>query len=335
VGEEAELAPPGHGDILAAAERLKGKAVRTPLLHLPELDERLGAEVYFKPETLQRTGSFKFRGAYNAIASLTPEQRRNGILAWSSGNHAQGVAAAADMLGVRATIVMPVTAPKMKIERTKAYGAEVVFYDPATEVREEVAEAVLRERGGTRIPPFDHPPTIAGQGTAGLETGEDMKALGLDTLDMCLVPTSGGGLISGVALGLEACGFHPEMIAVEPEGWEDFGRSLIAHTLVPLENPPPTLCDALTVLQPGRITLALASLFGARGVAVTDAEAKDAMRCAFRALKLVVEPGGAVGLAAALANRLDLKGKRCLIVLSGGNVDPQLFADIIAEEGRS
>ena len=311
-------------DVTAAAQRLKGHAVRTPLLRSDALDAVTGARIWLKPECLQRTGSFKFRGAYNRLAALQPGEAPGGVVAFSSGNHAQGVAAAAALLGMPALIVMPSDAPANKVARTRAHGAEVVFYDRLTEDRAAIAADLAAQRGAVIVPPFDDPFVVAGQGTAGLEAAEDLAALGV-TADLALVCCGGGGLASGFALGSGL-----PVVAVEPVGYDDVVRSLAAGTILPVENPGPTICDALQTLVMSPLTFGVLSGAGARGVTVSDEAALRAMAFAFRELKLVVEPGGAVALAAALECAVDLRGRTAVVVLSGGNVDAEVFARCLA-----
>ena len=321
---------PGYADIEAAAKRLAGQAVLTPLLRSPALDAELGARVLIKPETLQRTGSFKFRGAYNKIRRLMdgPAPPR-AVAAFSSGNHAQGVAAAAQLLGVKATIVMPADAPAIKIANTKGYGAEVVLYDRYREDREAVAARVAAERGAVLVKPYDDPDIIAGQGTVGKEIAEQAKAVGLEP-EIALAPCSGGGLVSGTALGLMHHFPKIRIFACEPEGFDDTARSLARHER--LSNAPggTSICDALMSPTPGAITFPINDRLLAGAIAVSDAEVAAAMAYAFRVLKLVVEPGGAVGLAALLTRKIAVGGKTVALVLSGGNVDPDLFSKLIA-----
>ena len=327
--DPAKLPLPSFADIEAAADRLAGHAVVTPLLEFPALNSELGGRILIKPETLQRTGSFKFRGAYNKISQLPQEARAAGVVAYSSGNHAQGVAAAAALLGVPAVIVMPSDAPAIKIDNTRGYGAEVILYDRYQEVREGVAKALAEERGATLVPPYDDPDIIAGQGTCGLETARQAAALGA-RLDAMLVCCGGGGLTSGTALAMAELSPETAVYSVEPEGFDDTARSLAAgHRL---ENQPDTrsFCDALLAPTPGALTFALNQRLLAGGLAVSDAEASVAMAYAFRRLKLVVEPGGAVALAAVLSRRFDLRGKTVALTLSGGNVDPEIFATAMA-----
>jgi len=320
---------PDAADITAAAKRLAGVAVRTPLINAPVLDERLSARVFLKAETLQRTGSFKFRGAYNKIASIPPDQRAAGVVAYSSGNHAQGVAAAAKLLGMRATIVMPSDAPRAKRERTEALGAEIVPYDRDTEDRALLGERIARERGATLVPPYDDPLIIAGQGTIGAEIVEDLRWLNLRP-QIVLIGASGGGLAAGIALGITAKVPSAELYAVEPEGFDDTLRSFASGQRETNARMSGTICDALMSATPGALTFPITRELIGKGFTVTDEEVARAVRYAFEELKLVVEPGGAVGLAALLAGKLDVKDKIVVGVLSGGNVDAELFAKLIA-----
>ncbi len=315
---------PGMAEVQAAAARLAGVARRTPLLVATPLDEMTGGRLLFKVESLQRTGSFKIRGAYNRLVQLDGAARRAGVVAFSSGNHAQGVAAAAKMLGIPATIVMPSNAPATKLENTRALGAEVVLYDRFTEDREQIARKIVVDRGATLVPAYDDAQVVAGQGTVGLELMQQAAELGLKP-DQVLVPTSGGGLIAGTAIAVR--GIAPEAVVygVEPEAFDDTRRSLAAGTL--LTNPPEarSICDALQSSPPGKITFAINRQLLAGILTVSDAEVETAMAMAFRHLRLVVEPGGAVALAAALAGRIALAGRTTAIVLSGGNVDAATF----------
>jgi threonine dehydratase len=320
---------PDAADIAAAAKRLAGVAVRTPLINAPVLDERLSARVFLKLETLQRTGSFKFRGAYNKIASIPPDQRAAGVVAYSSGNHAQGVAAAARLLGMRATIVMPSDAPRAKRQRTAALGAEIVPYDRDTQDRALIGERIARERGATLVPPYDDPLVIAGQGTIGAEIVEDLRWLNLRP-QIVLIGASGGGLAAGIALGIKAKVPAAELYIVEPEGFDDTLRSFASGQRESNARLSGTLCDALMSATPGALTFPITQALIGQGFTVSDDEVARAVRYAFEELKLVVEPGGAVGLAALLAGKLDVKGKVVVGVLSGGNVDAELFAKLIS-----
>lgn len=316
-----------YDEIVTAAARLAGVAVRTPLLRNDALDALTGARVFLKPENLQRTGSFKFRGAYNRLSAIPADQRAGGVVAWSSGNHAQGVALAARLLGMPAAIIMPRDAPQLKVERTRADGAEIIFYERLTEKREAIGTALAAERGATIVPPFDDRHVIAGQGTAGLEAVADLAALGLQA-DLAIVCCGGGGLSSGFAVGSQL-----PVIAVEPQNWDDVTRSLAGGMIVPVDDPQPTRCDALQTLRMAELTFATLRANKAVGHVVSEAEVARAVAFAFRELKLVVEPGGSVALAAALAGRLDLNGRTVIVVLSGGNVDAGVFAACLAEAG--
>ena len=322
--------PPTLADIEAAARVLAPYAVRTRLLSCPALDERVGARVFVKPEVLQRTGSFKFRGAFNKLSSIPQDKRSAGVVAFSSGNHAQGVAAAAQILKMPATIVMPSDAPASKRERTKGYGAQVVLYDRDKEDREQIARDIAGKSGATVVPPFDDPMVIAGQGTVGLEMVEDFTALGVAP-DIVSAPASGGGLMAGIALAIKAKFPDATLMTAEPEGFDDHARSLNSGVRQPHRAEGRTICDALMASIPGEITFAVNSKLVAHGVTASDAEVAEAMAFAFRELKLVVEPGGAVALAALLAGRMDARGKTVGIVLSGANVDADLFAKLIQQ----
>ncbi|HXS40180.1 MAG TPA: threonine/serine dehydratase [Stellaceae bacterium] len=320
---------PDAGAVRAAAARLAGQAVPTPLLSSPLLDAQLGCRLLVKAECLQRTGSFKFRGAYNALAQLGAEERRAGVVAYSSGNHAQGVAAAAQCLGIPAVIVMPSDAPAIKAANTRAYGAEIVFYDRYRESREALAAGIAAKRGATLVPPFDDARIIAGQGTIGLELAEQAAAAG-ETIDVALASCSGGGLITGCALALAEASPGTKVFAVEPEQLDDMRRSLLAGKRVSNDPEARSICDALLSPSPGELTFALAQRLLAGGVAVSDDEVRNAMRVAFEALKLVLEPGGAAALAAVLAKKLALDGKTVAVIASGGNVDSAAFAAALA-----
>ncbi|WP_407180156.1 threonine/serine dehydratase [Bradyrhizobium sp. STM 3562] len=321
--------PVSSADVEAAAAVVAPFAVRTPLLSLPVLNERIGSKVFLKPEMLQRTGSFKFRGAFNKLSSIPADKRGGGVVAFSSGNHAQGVAAAAKILHMQATIVMPADAPLSKRERTKSYGAEVVLYDRDREDREAIAREIAGKRGATLVKPYDDPFVIAGQGTAGREIAEDMATLGLSP-DIVVAPASGGGLIAGVATAVKARFPSAEVIVAEPESFDDHSLSLRAGKRERHHAEGRTICDALMAAIPGEITFAINSQLLSRGVVASDAEVAAAVAFAFHELKLVVEPGGAIGLAALLAGRIDAKGKNVVVVLSGGNVDADMFAKLVA-----
>jgi threonine dehydratase len=320
---------PTSADIDAAAQRLFGVAVRTPLINAPVLDERLRARVFLKAETLQRTGSFKFRGAYNKISSISAEKRTAGVVAYSSGNHAQGVAAAAKLLGMRATIVMPSDAPRLKRERTAALGAEVVLYDRDRQDRAAIAKGIVAERGAMLVPPYDDPLIIAGQGTIGREIVEDLERLGVQP-DIVVVGASGGGLAAGISLGVKAHIPSAKFYTVEPEGFDDTLRSFKSGHRERNERMSGTICDALMTNTPGELTFPINRELIGEGLIASDAEVGAAVRYAFNELKLVVEPGGAIGLAALLAGKLEVKDKVVVGVLSGGNVDAELFARLIS-----
>lgn len=324
-----ELLPPSFADIEAAAERLAGLAVRTPLLESAILNDRVKARVLVKPEILQRTGSFKFRGAYNAVSRISGADWPGGVTACSSGNHAQGVAEAARLCGLPATIVMPKDAPALKIARTRRSGAEVVAYDRETEDREAIADRIGTERKAAFIPPYNSPYIIAGQGTVGLELMQDARAL--DAVpDIVLVPAGGGGLVSGVALAVRHMRDAASVYAVEPEGFDDHARSLASGRRESNDRLSGSICDALLAPTPGELTFSVNARLLAGALAVSDEEVREAVRFAFEELKLVVEPGGAVALAALLAGKLECAGRTVAIVLSGGNIDRPLFAEILS-----
>ncbi len=321
---------PTFDDVLAARKRIAGYAVHTPALESPLLNERVGARVLLKAETLQRTGAFKFRGAHNCISQIDKAAWPGGVVACSSGNHAQGVAEAARLAGLPATIVMPRDAPKLKLERTRRAGAEVVLFDRDTEDREAIACKLCGERSALYVPPYDHPDIIAGQGTAGLELQEQAKAMDA-RLSAVLVPASGGGLVSGIALAVKRLAPDCAVYSVEPEGFDDYARSLETGHRQRNARLSGSICDALLIGQPGEITFALSRDLLSGGVAVTDDEARAAMRFAFEELKLVVEPGGAVALAALLSGRFEPPdGGAVGVILSGGNVDMRTFCELIA-----
>lgn len=315
-------------DILAASEAIRPFAVRTPLLSSPALDAATGARVFLKPEMLQRTGSFKFRGAYNKLSSISPATRAAGVVGFSSGNHAQGVAAAAQLFGVPATIVMPSDSPKTKRERTKGYGANIVLYDRDRDDREAIAREICTKNGATLVPPFDDPKVIAGQGTLGREIAEDLAALGVAP-DIVAIPAGGGGLTAGVSIGIKARFPEAVLMTAEPKGYDDHALSLASGHREPCRAQGRTICDALMAPIPGELTFSINQKLVTAGAVVSDDEVGEAMQFAFREFKLVVEPGGAVALAALLTGKLNAKGKTVAIVLSGGNVDPELFAELI------
>jgi len=310
----------GIDDIRAAAARLAGVAHRTPVLTSRTLDERTGAQVFLKAENFQRMGAFKFRGAYNRLAQLTAAEKRGGVVAFSSGNHAQGVALSAQLLGVAATIVMPDDAPAAKLAATRGYGAEVITYDRATMNRSELAERLAAERGAVVVPPYDDERIVAGQGTAALELIEDTGPL--DVLVVCL---GGGGFLAGSAIAATALAPGIAVYGVEPEAGDDWLQSWNAGERVTI-SVPQTIADGQQTQAPGEITWPIARALCAGIRTVSDDELLDAMRFAFERLKIVLEPSGASALAAVLFGKLDVAGKRVGVMLSGGNVDPRIFA---------
>ncbi len=312
-----------------AARRIAGHAVATPLIESPVLNERTGARILVKAEMLQRTGAFKFRGAWNRISRLDDDQRRVGVVTFSSGNHGQAVAAAARLGGTRATVVMPKTAPAIKIDSTRRHGAEIVLYDPATESREAIAEAIARRTGALLVPPFDDPRIIAGQGTVGLEIAAQAEAIGA-RVDVALVPCSGGGLVAGTAIALTERFPEAEIYVVEPEGFDKTARSLASGRRETIDAGAETFCDALRVPTPGEITFEINRRLLAGGLVVGDDQTAAAMRAAVDHLKLVAEPAGAIALAAALSGIAPLEGRTVAVVCSGGNVDAAMYADVLS-----
>jgi threonine dehydratase len=310
--------------IRAARQRAAGRVRETPLLWAPGIDALAGRRVLVKAECLQLTGSFKFRGGWSAVSALDPETRARGVIAFSSGNHAQGVALAAQMHGVRAVIIMPRDAPRAKIDGTRALGAEVVLYDRETEDRDAIGASLSVARGLTLIRPYDDAHVIAGQGTAGLEIAAQAQALGVTSADV-LVCCGGGGLTSGIALALEAEAPGLRARPVEPEGFDDVTRSLAAGRIVCNARLSGSICDAIVTPQPGEITFPILSRLCGPGIAVSDGDCLQAMAAAFRHLKIVLEPGGAVSLAAVLYHPKAIEGDTVIVVASGGNVDPEMF----------
>lgn len=325
----SEIARVTVADIEAAAARIRGQAVLTPLLESSELNKRLGGRLLVKPEVLQRTGSFKFRGAYNAISQIPPSNRKAGVVAFSSGNHAQGVAAAAQLMGMPAVIVMPADAPAIKVANTRAYGAEVVFFDRERDDREAIGRDIAAKTGATIIAPYDDPRVIAGQGTIGLEIAAQSAAMGA-ALDAAVVPAGGGGLVAGTSTALKAKLPGIQVYCSEPAGFDDTARSLRAGRRERATPGAKSFCDALLAPMPGEITFAINRATLSGGFAVTDDEVARAMEAAFSNLKLVVEPGGAVALAAVLSGKLEMRGKSVAVVCSGGNVDPAVYCAAIA-----
>jgi threonine dehydratase len=326
---------PGFADIQAAAKRIAPYAVRTPLVESPILSALTGGRVFLKLESLQRTGSFKFRGACNRILMIPPAERAKGVVAFSSGNHAQGVAAAAQLFGIPALIVMPDDAPRAKIEGTRSYGAEVVTYDRVTDDREAIAAKFVNERGATLVKPFDDPGIMAGQGTAGLEIAEDAARFGV-ILDAVATPCSGGGLVTGVALALKGAGATATVHSVEPENFDGMRRSLEAHVRVTAPGisggAKLSIADALMSPVPGHHVFAAAEGLLAPGIAVSDEELSRAVAFAALKLKLLVEPGGTAALAALLAGKL--QGKNLALLISGGNADFDAVANAVARHSH-
>jgi threonine dehydratase len=315
--------------IRAAAARAKGHVRQTPLLSAPALDDIAGRRVFAKAEVLQLTGSFKFRGAWSAVSNLPAAERAKGVLAFSSGNHAQGVAYAAALHGVQATIIMPADAPQAKIDNTRFYGAEVILYDrKGGEDRNVIGARLQEDRGLPLIKPFDNADVIAGQGTCGLEIAQQAREAGIERAEV-LACCGGGGLSAGIALALEADAPQMRLRTVEPEGFNDTARSLAAGEICRNTGPEAGLCDAIVTPAPGQLTFPILNRLAGAGIVVSDDEVRAAMRAAYAHLKLVVEPGGAVALAAALYHGAELEGDTAIVTLSGGNVDPDLFADIL------
>jgi len=314
-------------DIERAAERLRDVSVRTPLIRNFELDAVASGKVLIKPECLQVTGSFKIRGAYNLLCQLSAQERKRGAVAWSSGNHAQGVAAAGAMLGIPTAIVMPEDAPRAKLENTRKLGGEVITYDRYTGDREAIARGIAAERDAVIVPSYDHADIIAGQGTVGLEIAEQAVAMN-ELPDQVLICCGGGGLSSGSAVALKAKLPEASVHTVEPQDFDDTARSLATGERVAVDPSARSICDALQAHMPGEMTFEINRRLLGKGLTVSDDEVREAMRFAFRNLKLVVEPGGAVALAAVLAGRIDTSDKTTVVVLSGGNVDTELFAEI-------
>ncbi len=316
---------PTAADVALAAQRLAEFAAHTPLLHAPLLSAHTGGTVYLKAENLQIGGSFKFRGACNRLVQLDTSARARGVVAWSSGNHGQAVAIAGTKLGIPTTIVMPKDAPRLKIENTKRAGAEIVFYDRHTESREEIGRRLTAERGATLVPSYDDRDVIAGQGTTALEIVTQLAQRSGAPLDALLVPCGGGGLIAGCAIAAQNVSPHTKVYAVEPDGFDDTARSLVSGRREHNAADAATACDALMAPTPGTLTLPINQRLLAGGLSVTDAMVFRAIAYAWRELKLVIEPGGAVALAAILNNLFDCRGMTVVVVLSGGNVDADVY----------
>ncbi|MEL6768929.1 MAG: pyridoxal-phosphate dependent enzyme [Pseudomonadota bacterium] len=326
---DAQDDPVGIEDIRAAADRLDGVARTTPLLESPHLNRLAGRRVLVKAECLQLTGSFKFRGAWSALTALPEDVRARGVIGYSSGNHAQGVAHAAELMGIPAVIVMPADAPALKIANTRAHGAEVVLYDrQGGESREAAGEAIAAERGLTLVRPFDEPMVIAGQGTCGLEIAAQAAAAGVTEAD-CVICTGGGGLAAGIAIALEADapGLRPR--PAEPSGYDDWAKSLVSGGPQPCRPNERSICDAILTPAPGKITWPIFSRLSGPGIVITDDEAMHAMAAAFLRLKVVLEPGGAAALAAILSHGDEIEGDAVICTASGGNVDPAVFTQAL------
>lgn len=319
---------PSYDTICAAAQTIKGHAVQTPLLESPALNKKLGGRLFIKAEMLQKTGSFKFRGAFNALSQLNDEQRAKGVFAYSSGNHAQGIALAAAMKGVRATILMPEDTPKIKLANTKGYGAKVVTYDRYKESREDIGAEIAAKESLSLIKPYDNPEVISGQGTTGLEITQQLKNLGLG-IDMIAAPCGGGGLLSGISLAVKEKAPKAQIYAAEPENFDDATRSLKLGERVQNSNKHRSICDAIMTPMPGEITFPILQKNGVEGLVVTEDEVRLGMWVAFHYFKVIVEPGGAVALAAFITGKADITDKIAVAVTSGGNVDQKLFAEIL------
>ena len=319
---------PTFADVERARERLRGQAHRTPVITSRTLNAMVGAQIFLKCENLQRMGAFKFRGAYNALSALPVEARDKGVVAYSSGNHAQAVALSARLLGMQATIVMPSNAPKSKLDATEGYGARVVRYDPAEDKREVVAQQIVRETGATLIPPFDHADVIAGQGTAAAELIEETGPL-----DALLVCCGGGGLLTGSAIAAHAMSPGCRVIGVEPELGDDVTRSFQTKTLQQLQKVPATIADGARTMAPGKLTFPLLLQHVDSMVTVSDTDLVHAVRFAMLRLKMVIEPSGALGLAAMMSGKAGVSG-RVGVIISGGNVDAEMLRWILMEDGE-
>jgi threonine dehydratase len=315
-------------DVRAAAVRIQSHIICTPLLESPYLNAMIGGRLLVKAESLQRTGSFKIRGAFNTLLQLSDAERENGVLAYSSGNHAQGVACAAKSLGIKATILMPEDAPKVKVENTKSYGATVIHFNRYTESREEIGEKLAEINGTVLVKPYDDSRVIAGQGTIGLEIVEQLHELGL-TPDTVVAPCGGGGLIAGLSLAIKSEFPTTNIYSAEPEHYDDMALSLLAKRIISVEACHKTICDAVMTPKPGELTFSIICNLLKSGLVVKDSETRNAMRHAFNRLKLVVEPGGCVALAALLSKKIDARDNTVVVVCSGGNVDATLFSEVL------
>ena len=325
---------PTYKNILSAAQQIASHAIYTPILESFQLNEILGCRLLIKAECLQLTGAFKFRGAFNRISRLTKQELKSGVVAFSSGNHAQGVALASKIMNTPAVILMPKDAPKLKIENTQAYGAEVVLYDRITENREKIGQKLAVERNATLVPSYDDPYIIAGQGTVGLEIVNQVDNLKA-SLDAVIAPCGGGGLISGVALALSQDFPNVDIFAAEPEGFDDTIRSLVANKRLSIDKKQHTICDALMLPTPGQITFSINKKLLKGGFAIKDIDTSYAMEVAFRYFKIVLEPGGAIALAAVLSRAFECRDKTVCVICSGGNVDYQTFKKSIGKTKKS
>ena len=318
-------------DIEAAADRLKGYINHTPIFESSLINEKLGCRLLVKAESLQRTGSFKIRGAFNKISQIPQDKRSKGVVAYSSGNHGQGVAATAKLFGLPATIVMPSDAPNIKIENTISYGADIVYYDRKDDERVEISNRIATKTGGLIVPPYDDPDVIAGQGTIALEIIEQCKKLGTRP-DMVIGPSSGGGMMSGCSLVINEYYPAAELFCVEPEHYDDIGRSLEIGRRVKVQPKIESICDALLLETPGKLTFQILNRLNARGLVCSDEATLNAMLVAFREFKIVLEPSGAISLAAALIMQKDaVKGKTVVVICTGGNVDPVFFKEVLVQ----
>lgn len=329
--EQPALPLPTSADVIDAARQLSNVVVRTPVLEFPVLNERIGARVLLKPEIFQLTGSFKFRGAWNRLSRLSGKQRTKGVVAFSSGNHAQGIAAAAKLLKIPATIIMPQDAPRIKVDRTKALGAEIIFYERYKENREEISRNIALERGAILVPSYDDPHIIAGQGTTALELFDDAAGNGVEVSSL-LIPCGGGGLAAGCALARDEKSPKTGLFTVEPEGYDDHARSFASGARQVANITRASLCDALLAPAPGQMTFAINQSRIKAGLVVSEKEVLEAMKYAFTELKLVVEPGGSVALAALLAGKVDVQGGVVAAILSGGNVESATYSASLQSE---
>lgn len=317
-------------DVKSAAAVIQGIATRTPLLRSIELDRLSGGRIYVKADCLQLTGSFKFRGAYNRLSRLSEEEKKRGVVAYSSGNHAQGVAYAAKILGIDATIVMPEDAPSMKIEKTRSHGARIVLYDRLNEVREDIGARLVAETGAILVPPYEDPFIMAGQGTSALEALEDVKLYEDVPFDDYIVNTGGGGLLAGSSTVIKALSPTTRVYSVEPEGYDDHARSFASGERQRVsEDAAQSICDSIMTPEPGEKTFAINKMNVEGGLVVSDDDIRYAMQFAALNLKIVVEPGGAAALAAVLAGKITTKGRVIGLTVTGGNVDANMFGDIV------